>query len=343
MTGGSTYIVSLPIEWVREGGLRAGDTVLLTVKPDRSLVITPDHGKQKKSVRSKVEMVVVEDQEENFRLLVANYLVGYDIIRIYSPGGFTAADRKYLKDSARKRLIGIEIVEESRNELILQNLLNFQDISLEKSLQSMFRIIYSMMEDTIVALREADVELALDIIQRDNDVDKFYLLSVRQIKAALDDSSLAQKIGITNNKDCLGYRLIIKLMERIGDHVQGIANTVIQMNGSRDDNEDMIEMGALSLKLFHDSFKSVLDINADLANNVIRASRMSSTLGNKISRKSGNSENSYCLFGESQRKISERFQRIAEYSADIGEMVINMKATEIKDSFSGEAQVLKQA
>ncbi|WP_242492634.1 phosphate signaling complex PhoU family protein [Methanolobus psychrotolerans] len=342
MTGGSTYIVSLPIEWVREGGLRAGDTVLLTVKPDRSLVITPDQGKQKKSVRSKVEMVVVEDQEENFRLLVANYLVGYDIIRIYSPGGFTAADRKYLKDSARKRLIGIEIVEESRNEIILQNLLNFQDISLEKSLQSMFRIIYSMMEDTIVALREADAELALDIVQRDNDVDKFYLLSVRQIKAALDDSTLAHKIGIMNNKDCLGYRLIIKLMERIGDHVQGIAHTVIQMNGNRDDNEDMIEMGALSLKLFNDSFKSVLDINADLANNVIRASRMSSTLGNKINRKSGNSENSYCLSGERQRKISESFQRIAEYSADIGEMVINMKATEIKDSLSGEAQILKQ-
>ncbi|WP_340820835.1 phosphate uptake regulator PhoU [Methanolobus sp. WCC4] len=342
LTGGSTYIVSLPIDWVRESDLSAGDTVLLTVKPDRSLVITPDQEKQKKNARSKVEMVASEDQEENFRTLVANYLVGYDIIRIVSPGGFTAAERKYLKESARKRLIGIEIVEESRTEIVLQNLLNYQDISLEKSLQSMFRIISSMMEDTIVALREDDVELATDIAQRDNDVDKFYLLSVRQIKAALDDSVLAQKLGINNSKDCLGYRLIIKLMERIGDHVNIIAQTVVQMDGQKNGSDDIIEMGVLSHRLFQDSFKAVLNIDTDLANHIIRTSRMSSALGNKIIQKSEGSENTYCLYGERQRKIIESFQRISEYSADIAEMVINIKATQIKESLSGEAKVLEK-
>lgn len=342
LTGGSTYIVSLPIEWVREGALTAGDTVLLTVKPDRSLVIAPDHGKQK-NTRSKIEMVASEDPEENFRTLVANYLVGYDIIRVVSHRGFSAAERKYLKESARKRLIGIEIVEESRTEVVLQNLLNYQDISLEKSLKSMFRIISSMMEDSIVALKEADVELAKDIAQRDNDVDKFYLLSVRQIKAALDDSVLAQKIGIKNSKDCLGYRLIIKLMERIGDHVHGIAQTVILIDGRKNSNEDVIEMGALSLRMFQDSFKAVLDTDTELANHIIRTSRMSSARGSKIIKKSEGSDNTYCLYGERQRKIIESFQRIAEYSADIAEMVINMKASDIKESLSGETKVLEKA
>jgi phosphate uptake regulator len=331
---------------VREGKLAAGDTVLLTVRPDRSLLITSDQSKLKKNIRSKIDMVASEDQEENFRLLVANYLVGYDVIRIHSPGGFSAAERKYLKESARRRLIGIEIVEETRTEIILQNLLNFQDISLEKSLQSMYRIIFSMMEDSVVALREADVELAKDIIHRDNDVDKFYLLSVRQIKAALDDSTLASKIGIKDSKDCLGYRLIVKLMERIGDHVQSISNSVIQMDvGNRDNgnNDDIIEMGLLSQKLFQDSFKSVIDVDIDLANHVMRNSRMSTALGNKMIQRSEHNEKSYCLSGERQRKIVESFQRISEYSADIAEMVINMKATHIKQSFSEEAKALEQA
>jgi phosphate uptake regulator len=288
-------------------------------------------------------MTASEDQEENFRLLVANYLVGYDIIRILSPGGFSAAERKYLKESARRRLIGIEIVEETRTEIILQNLLNFQDISLEKSLQSMFRIIFSMMEDSVVALREADVELAKDIIQRDNDVDKFYLLSVRQIKAALDDSTLAGKIGIKDSKDCLGYRLIIKLMERIGDHVQGISQSVIQIDGEQGDNDDIIEMGLLSHKLFQDSFNSVMNIDTELANHVMRTSKMSIALGNKIIQRSEHSDNPYCLTGERQRKIIESFQRISEYSADIAEMVINMKATHIKQALSEDAQALEQA
>ncbi|SDF94216.1 Phosphate uptake regulator [Methanolobus vulcani] len=343
LTGGSTYIVSLPIEWVREGGLTAGDTVLLTVRPDRSLLISSDQSNMKKNVRSKVDMIASEDQEENFRLLVANYLVGYDIIRILSPGGFSASERKYLKESARRRLIGIEIVEETRTEIILQNLLNFQDISLEKSLQSMYRIIFSMMEDSVVALKEADIELAKDIIQRDNDVDKFYLLSVRQIKAALDDSTLADKIGIKDSKDCLGYRLIVKLMERIGDHVQSISHSVIQMDGEKGDNDDIIEMGLLSQKLFQDSFNSMMSIDTDLANHVMRTSKMSIALGNKIIQKSEHNERSYCLSGERQRKIIESFQRISEYSADIAEMVINMKATHIKQTLSEEAQALEQA
>lgn len=306
-------------------------------------MITPDQERQKKQPHSVIEIASSEDPDENFRMLVANYLVGYDVIRIVSSGGFTAAERKYLKESARKRLIGIEIVEETRTEIILQNLLNFKDISLEKSLQSMFRIIHSMMEDTIVALRENDVELAKDIIQRDNDVDKFYLLSVRQIKAALDDSILAQKIGIRTSKDCLAYRLVVKLMERIGDHVNGIANTIIQMNDYKGNNEEIIEMGILSHRLFQDSFKSVLEINMELANHVMRTSRISYALGSRIIQKSELAENSNCLYGERQRKIIESFQRVAEYSADIAEMVINMKATELKEFPSGQAQVLKQA
>lgn len=288
-------------------------------------------------------MMASDDQEENFRLLVANYLVGYDIIRIISPGGFTAAERKYLKESVRKRLIGIEIVEESRTEVILQNLLNYQDISLEKSLQSMFRIIFSMMEDSIVALREGDVELASDIAQRDNDVDKFYLLSVRQIKAALDDSSLARKIGINDSKDCLGYRLIIKIMERIGDHVQGISKTIIQMDGNKVDNDNLIELGLLSHKLFHDSFQAVLDIDIDLANQVMRTSRMASALGNKISQDFQLNGSSYSIAGERQRQIIQSFQRIAEYSADIAEMVINMKVTRTKENLLEEPQILEKA
>jgi Tfp pilus assembly protein PilO len=87
----------------------------------------------------------------------------------------------------------------------------------------------------------------------------------------------------------------------------------------------------------------VLDINAELANQVIKVSGVASAMGNRITRKSELSDNTFYLHHERQRKIVESFQRIAEYSADIAEMVINMKATEIKDSLSGDAQVLEQA
>jgi hypothetical protein len=86
-----------------------------------------------------------------------------------------------------------------------------------------------------------------------------------------------------------------------------------------------------------------MGIDTDLANHVMRTSRMSIALGNKIIQRSEDSDNPYCLSRERQRKIIESFQRISEYSADIAEMVINMKATHIKQTLLKEAQALEQA
>lgn len=104
--------------------------------------------------------------------------------------------RKFIKDAARQRLIGLEVIEESRNELVLQSLLNYRDLSLDKAMQSMYRLVSSMLEDVMRALRDHDHELAKDVIQRDNEVDRFYLLTVRQLKAAIEDPQLSEKIGI---------------------------------------------------------------------------------------------------------------------------------------------------
>jgi len=98
--------------------------------------------------------------------------------------GFSASDRKFIKDAVRQRLIGLEVVEESRNELILQNLLNYHDLSLDKAIQTMARLVSSMLEDVMLALRENDHELAEEIIQRDNEVDRFYLFNSTPTKSS---------------------------------------------------------------------------------------------------------------------------------------------------------------
>src|SRR5207244_3065263 len=41
LTGGSTYVVSLPKHWVVDSGLKAGDTVFLETEPQGSVMIRP--------------------------------------------------------------------------------------------------------------------------------------------------------------------------------------------------------------------------------------------------------------------------------------------------------------
>lgn len=286
-------------------------------------------GNEEKKYRSKIEFSLTGDTEDDFRLLVSNYLVGYDIIKIISPNGFNADERKFIKEAARKRLIGIEIVEESRTELVLQSLLNYQDISLQKSINSMNRIISSMLEDVLRSLEEHDIELAKDVIQRDDDVDRFYLLTVRQLKAAIDDSSLAQKIGIPHSKDCLGFRLVAKSIERVGDHAQRIAKNMIDMDAPVDVDDDILKLGRLSMNVFTDSLEAITTADAVFANKIIKTSKKISSMAAHICNKDCGTEN---RIGESKRNILESLQRISEYSADIAEIVINMRAKEMKDS-----------
>ena len=125
--------------------------------------------------------------------------------------------------------IVLEVIEESRNELILQSLLNYRDLSLEKAMQSMSRLVASMLEDVMRALHENDL-VTKDVIQRDDEVDRFYLLTVRQLKAAIEDPQLSEKIGIKYPRECLRYRLVTKSMERIGDHAELMAQNVIKLD-----------------------------------------------------------------------------------------------------------------
>jgi phosphate uptake regulator len=328
LTGGSTYIVSLPITWVRQNGLSPGDTVSLSVRSDRSLTVTADIPAVEKMCRSVIEIYLSGDQEDDFRMLVSNYLVGYDIMKIISPTGFTASDRKFMRDAARKRLIGIEIVEETGTELVLQSLLNYQEITILKSMSSMDRIISSMLEDALISLEEHDLELAKDVIQRDDDVDRFYLLTVRQLRAALDDSFMAQKIGIVRSKDCLGYRIVTKSMEHIGDHVQRIATNVLEMDCPVGRNDEIFRLGRVAQALFRDSVEAMSGKDPQFANTIIKNSKKLSNMAALIcSRECGQDSST----GEHKRNILESLQSIAEYSADIAEVSINMGSKEPKD------------
>ena len=319
LTGGSTYIVSLPIKWIRGCGLNSGDPLTLVPRSDNTLMLLADPNTENRKLESIIEISPEDSQEDNFRILVSYYLAGYDLIRLVSSKGFHANDRKFFKDVSRKRLIGIEVIEESRNEMILQSLMNYQELPLNKALQNMSRLITSMLEDVILALKNHDLELARDIVNRDNEVDRFYLLTVRQLKVAVEDPKLAEKIGIQRPRECLGYRLVTKIIERIGDHVEKISHQIITMDASVPDKDAVFSMGALAQKVFADSFKALELKDVKHSNKVINYARKFEDYSMVC-----NDQGSPRCQSAQMNNIIESFKRICEYSADIAEMSINM-------------------
>ncbi len=327
MTGGSTLIISLPIGWTREAGISQGDEVTLRWQEDKSILLTAEPKKKLGISRAIIKLFPDEKPEDILRLLIAHYLVGYDIIKLVSQEGFNTQDRKWIKDTVRQMLIGLEVVEESGDELILQSLLNYEELNLEKAIQRMSRIIKSIQKDSIKAL-QGDIALARDVIQRDNEVDRFYLLIVRQLKAALRDPELAKKIGVRRQRDCMGYRLIIKSMERIADHAEKIARDTIQIESINSKlYAEIYGVSELSQKVFDLSLESLSKRDIKAANRAITDAQESANLAtmvsNRIFKTSLSITEQTCL-----RSILESLRRIAEYGADIAEVVINMGVKE---------------
>lgn len=100
--------------------------------------------------------------ENNFGIFISHYLAGYDSLRLTAKSGFNASDRKYIKDSVRQ-MIGLELVEESRSELIYQCLLNYNDLPLGTVIKNMYDLVLSMLEDSMAALRDHNLEIAEDV------------------------------------------------------------------------------------------------------------------------------------------------------------------------------------
>jgi phosphate uptake regulator len=293
--------------------------------PNRTLLVSSSSiSKEHSSPKATIDYIHPDSAENNLRILISHYLVGYDIIQLTTKKGFSAYDRKFIKDSVRQKLIGLELVEESRNELVFQCLLNYNDLPLNRVIKNMYGLVLSMLEDSMAALRDHNVEIAEDVIQRDDDVDRFYLLGVRQLKAAIEDVEISEKIGVRHPRECLGYRLIIKSIERVGDHAVRISRNVLKMDSGLSSDNPIFKMAELSRKVFESSIYSMAEEDLQAINKIVveakKVSQFGVSLETQKSEGSGNIEFSMIL---------ESLRRVAEYSADIAEVSLNMNIKQI--------------
>src|SRR2546427_5685185 len=82
LTGGSTYVVSLPKHWVVDSGLKAGDTVFLETEPQGSVMIRPRPTERAHLRRRIFEEKGQERRDHLLRKLIGAYIGGFNFIEI---------------------------------------------------------------------------------------------------------------------------------------------------------------------------------------------------------------------------------------------------------------------
>ena len=132
ITGGSTYIVSLPKKWVTQHGLNARDEVRIEWRPSGSLRLSAETTSVRKRRRADIELDEI-GSEFLFDHLIGAYLCGADRIRLSSRKVITRSDRRIIRRFIQSTR-GIEISNETDYIVEMIALLNTSEMPLHSSI-----------------------------------------------------------------------------------------------------------------------------------------------------------------------------------------------------------------
>jgi len=321
-TGGSTYIVSLPKHWVIASKLKEGDPVSMTIDNNGLLVLDPTLG-SRKSI-SKVE-ITVDDHENRIhflRRLIGLYVSGNDEIVIRSRTRLSPDVRKAMREFTR-RVIGSEIVEESGNSVSLQDVADHSHLDMKKILRRMHLMSRSMHVDALEALVEGNEELAVDVVARDDEVDRLYWFISKQQNMLVRDSAVARKMGLGITEASF-YLSAAKALERIADHAARIAHSAETITSEKLPDKLVNEMktyGSAAVAALDGSVESLLKVDLRIANEVADEAERLRGSGEVLIRQIMEYKGKFAV---PLSRVVESIERTALYSADIAEIAINL-------------------
>lgn len=220
-----TYFVCLPKDWARSKELKKGSLVCLDVTSDGKLVVDADYNAEPPTRATKLFVGPYLGRE-----IIGRYLLGYDTIDIEAKDRIDSSIRSIVKSTASS-LSGLEIFDETSSKISLHSLMQqHPSTTPEKILQRNCAIVAGMIRDSANSFVYGDVELAKNVIARDDESNRLYFLLVRILRTIIQNPRLNEKLGITPI-ECLDYRLAASLIEGIGDACVQLAAKTLALNG----------------------------------------------------------------------------------------------------------------
>jgi phosphate uptake regulator len=320
-TGGSSYVLTLPKEWIDAEKIKKNDSLGVEVQPDGALLITRLIDQEPAQRTKEFDLATITEPAYLFRLLIGAYISGYTFIVIHSQQRLPPFVREVVRNFTQMT-IGQEVVEENNTEITLKDLLNPAEMPFDNTIKRMFMIVKAMHEDAITAIRTQNQSLASDVTARDNDVDRLHWLIARQTNMILSNATLSRKMGVSSMM-ALHYFTISRIIERIGDHAERIviiAQPIITKGIDPEILGKIAKASELSVGIFNRSIVSFFNNDMKKANQNIESLRVLKNLCEEI--------NTIVLRQETPDAIAlgyitESVKRAGEYAADISENVIN--------------------
>ncbi|ABN69650.1 phosphate uptake regulator, PhoU [Staphylothermus marinus F1] len=326
-TGSSSYIVTLPKDWIDSMGLKSGDYVLI-YEHEGKLIITPPK-LEAGMLTGEIRVLKPIENDQVFRILVAMYLSGYSSITVTFDKNIPELAKRIseLKNHARIKLAGIEVVDETYNSVMMKILLDLKELPLIRATRRLHLIVNNMLLDALKAFYTKDTGLAEAVLQRDDEADRFHFMIVRQLALALLDIRIMNELGISNPVEAINYRILARNLERIADHAVNIAKRTYHRPDDCVLCKETYDIGLRINSLFNKAMDGLYRLSRQQSEEVIfEAQEIIKTIDNMLFNK--------ILVGDisDQEKIVltmvfDSLRRITRYSSGIAEATLNIRAS----------------
>ena len=211
--GKSSFVVSIPKDWIERHGLVKGSTVTLT-EENESIIISP--APVKKSRADETRTITTDNKSDKLlqREIVSAYIAGSRTIII------TGADlrtRRRMITESFDTLIALEVVKQDDESIVAKDFLDIEDIELKDLVRRIDNNIRSMFIETIELLEDpTNKDLLTHISERDDSINKLAFLSFRSIKELLMNPSKTRDSMI----DLFHTWTTVLHLERCGDELK---------------------------------------------------------------------------------------------------------------------------
>ncbi|MCX8150910.1 MAG: hypothetical protein N3D85_05365 [Candidatus Bathyarchaeota archaeon] len=309
-----TFFVCLPRGWAEQCGLRRGTVVALSQTNDGRLTIDPWYNSEPEPKVATLEVGPYLGRE-----IIGQYLLGSDIIRIETKEQIGVEVRNAVKTTVGS-LIGLEIVEETYSQIVLQCLLEPSGFPPDKILRRNYTIVAGMHRDSVTAFVTADHQLAKSVIARDDENNRLYFLLVRILRTILQNSELSGKLGLTPI-ECLDYRLAANLVENMGDACVQIAQKTLELNNTRPSEELrklLCDLQLLCYEAHEQALKAFVNKDISLAENVRQIRKKIELLSASIEKSAD--EKSLAVIPQTLA-VTAFLKQVYAYSVDLADLV----------------------
>jgi len=317
LTGKSTYTVSLPKTWATQVGLRERSQVGISTLPDGSLRVIP--GEIAKPHTRKSFSIEGLFDDALARQMIAIYIAGYDTFELRAPQ-IRSDQRQTIRDMTY-RLIGMEVVEETAKSVVIQDFLSPEELQIKKSIRRMHLIMESMHADATESLLKNDTDLANDVILRDRDVDRHYLLVLKRLQAMVKTPLSASDIAANES---LEYYLTTVSLQRIAHHAARIARCVLTLSGKPVPPEilgHINEASESSNEIMNLAIDALFKLDPKLAEKAIGTKSKQVSVLKRIETMALDLDAHVAL---PLHCITNSIDRVADYGMNIAEVAINL-------------------